>query len=481
MKKILLSILCTVCCVASFAKDGYKIEVKFKQDIKDSFVYLAHCYAKTLPSIYVTDSGKVINKRNVVIESKDSVLGGMYMLLFNKSTQIASMILNNGDHFTMNIDTTNIPDGVQFGGSEENTRYNEYEKFVDQRGRKMHALNAALKTAKNKADTQAIRNQSIVLNKEVADYWSNYSKKYPNTFLSHFFDASTTPKIPEGKRYLEDGKTLDSTFTYTYYKQHYWDHFDFTDNRLINAPLYDSKLNEYFNNLVLPVPDSFSYEADKLLAVTRPSKEFFKYTLQWLTTNTSQSKIMGLDESFVHLVENYHMKGDAYWLDSAALAKYEDRAKKIAPNVLGNQAPELICQDIWTLKDKPLLSVKSKYTLLILWSIDCGHCLKEIPLMDSLYNATLKAKGITVYSVIVHGELPAIQKKIKELKLEDWTNVVDVNANTGFRDKYDVYTTPKIYLIDENKKIVGKDFSHENMLKMMEINERRKTVFKKGN
>jgi hypothetical protein len=50
---------------------------------------------------------------------------------------------------------------------------------------------------------------------------------------------------------------------------------------------------------------------------------------------------MGMDEVFVYMVENYYMKGDAYWLDNDGLQKYYDRAAKIAPNLIGNLAPEI--------------------------------------------------------------------------------------------------------------------------------------------
>jgi hypothetical protein len=35
------------------------------------------------------------------------------------------------------------------------------------------------------------------------------------------------------------------------------------------------------------------------------------------------------------------MTGQAYWVDSAQLVKIVDRARKIAPNIIGNTAPEL--------------------------------------------------------------------------------------------------------------------------------------------
>ena len=106
------------------------------------------------------------------------------------------------------------------------------------------------------------------------------------------------------------------------------------------TPIYDAKIDEYMNRLTLPWPDSVEKECDFLLRRAKGTKEMFKYTLWWLTRNVENSKVMGMDEAFVYLVENYYMKGDAFWLTSEELTKYTDRAMKIAPNVIGNLAPE---------------------------------------------------------------------------------------------------------------------------------------------
>src|SRR5690606_36224449 len=131
--------------------------------------------------------------------------------------------------------------------------------------------------------------------------------------------------------------------------------FDFNDERLIHTPLYDGKLEEYFNQLVVPgyfgslpvslAADSVKAEVDTLLARTRGKKDLFRYALWFLGRQTEQPKIMGLDEVFVHLVLNYYMKGDAYWLHDTDISKYYDAAMKIASNIIGKPAPPLQMQD----------------------------------------------------------------------------------------------------------------------------------------
>lgn len=473
MKQLILGLCLCLSGSPLLAKDGYTIKVNFNQNIPDNYVYLAHYYAKSFPTVYKVDSAKVVNQKQAVFQTKDSILGGIYMVLYKKNSKTAEFLLDNGDKFEMNIDTSGRPSGISFNNSAENNDYVAYENYLQEYGDKRKKLIESLKSAKNAKDTQKIEEQSKKLADGLTSYRKAYIQKHPNTLLSALLKTLIMPETPEGPHYSADGKTIDSNFAYEYYKEHYWDNFDFSDNRLMFAPIYESRLNEYFNRVIYPIPDSVNAEADKILAKARKGKEIFKYTLYWLTHNAETSRVMGMDEVFVHLVENYYMKGDAFWLDSTQVVKYEDRAKKIAPNVLGNKAPELDLQDIWTLKDKPLNRINSPYTVVVFWAPTCGHCQKEIPLLDSVYNAALKEKGVTIYSVPVEGNLSDIQKFVEKDHIRDWTNVVDANNNSGFKQNYDVYSTPKVYLLDKNKIIIGKGLDHSNILDVINWQEKK--------
>jgi thiol-disulfide isomerase/thioredoxin len=475
MKQIFIIALLFLCSLTTQAKNGFKVEVTFKQDVPDSFVYLAHYFGKNLPTIYKMDSAKVVNKRTAIFQKKDSILGGIYMVIYNHNSKLSEFLLDNGNSFTVTINNNGekTPDRLEFKNSAENTRNQEYNKMMLTLTEKNKVIMDKLANAKNKADTAALTKELGALTEQQAAYRRNYVKQYPNTLLSKIFSALLAPEVPRGKHYLKDGRTEDTLYAYTYFKSHYWDNFDFKDDRLINTPIYDAKLNDYFTKWIYQIPDSINYEADKILKATKGTKELFRYTLRTLATNALQSKIMGMDEVFVHLVENYYMKGEAYWLSPKDLEWYEDRAQKIAPNVLGNIGPDLNMQDVFTLKDMPLHEMKAKYTVMIIWSYDCGTCQKEVPQLDSIYRAELKNKGVKIYSIASGGELSEIQKFIDKNKIKDWVNVADINNNTQFKTKYDAYSTPKVYLLDENKRIIGKGLDHSNIMDVIKMTERK--------
>lgn len=450
-------------------KDGYTINLKMT-DMKDTLVYLAHYYGKPLPTIYKADSARLDKNGMAKFTSKEKIAGGIYMFLLNDKQTYFEFLLNNGDDIAISGALKDVPTGLKYKNSPENDKFLEYVKFLKDFGEEQQTLQKELATAKTKADTSKIYEKMKVSGQKLTDFRRNYAKQNPSTLLASIFNALEQPQVPEGKHYLPGGAE-DSMFAYNYYKAHYWDKFNFQDDRLVYTPLYDSRLDEYMNKVVMQTEDSVEKESDMLLAKARGTKEMFKYTLWWLTRNAETSKIMGMDAVFVYLVENYYMKGDATWLDNESLQKYVERAHKIAPNVIGNLAPEIKLPDI-NGKMHSLSDVKAKYTLLLFWSPECGHCLEEVPKLDSVYEAVLKNKGVKVYAVRTEGEEKKWQEVIKDKKIEDWIHVYDPEHKSNFRADYDIYSTPVIYLLDERKIIRGKRIDHTNIASLIEMLEK---------
>lgn len=455
------------------AKDGYHFTVKFT-DMKDTMVYLAHYYGKPLPTIYKSDSARFDKNGVATFDSKEKVVGGIYMMLLSDRKTYYEFLLNNGDEFSMVATVKELPDGVKYKNSPENDQFLNYIKFLKGFSEKQQQYQGEVSKAKTAADTIEVQKKYMEISKTLITYRRDFAAKNPSTLLANIFAAMSQPEVPDNIQKKTDGSS-DSMATYLYFKEHYWDGFNFQDDRLIHTPIYDAKLEEYINKLVYPYEDSMVKEADMLLGKTRGTKELFKYTLWWLTRNAESSKIMGMDAVFVYLVENYYMKGDAYWLDNETLEKYIDRAHKIAPNVIGNLAPEILLPDSKG-KAQSLRDMKANYTLLIFWSPDCGHCMKEIPQVDSIYRAVLKDKGVKIYAVRTEGEEAKWKEAIEKNKISDWVHVWDPEHKSRFRADYDIYSTPVLYLLDDKKIIRGKRLDHTNLPGLIDMLEKKKAA-----
>ena len=61
-----------------------------------------------------------------------------------------------------------------------------------------------------------------------------------------------------------------------------------------------------------------------------------------------------------------------------------------------------------------------------------------------------------------HTDIPKWKGFIKEFEL-DWLNYADPHLRSNFRVQYNVRTTPVIYILDKDKKIIAKKLDVEQL------------------
>ena len=128
-----------------------------------------------------------------------------------------------------------------------------------------------------------------------------------------------------------------------------------------------------------------------------------------------------------------------------------------------------------------LYDVDAKYIAVLIWESTCGHCKKELPKYKELYKEW-HPKGLEIYAIGNDFEPEPWQKFVEEQGYTDWINVSDnplINAqdsasaliyggvttlkSLNFRTTFDVFATPKVLLLDKNKKIIGKQIGAEQL------------------
>jgi hypothetical protein len=118
-----------------------------------------------------------------------------------------------------------------------------------------------------------------------------------------------------------------------------------------------------------------------------------------------------------------------------------------------------------------LYGVKADYLVLVFWDVDCGHCKTDIPVLLKEYHALQQEKyDIKVFAVYTQHDYEKWRKYIIDNKL-DWINVYDGVHINNFKEKYDVYSTPVMYVLDRNKTIKAKRIGPEqvkDIVKQME-------------
>ena len=443
----LLFCLLAFCSTGYSQKNGYQIIVHIPA-MKDTPCYLANYYGDKQ---YIQDTVRSDASGTVVFEGREQLPGGIYLFVF-PDKRYFEMLVDKEQYFSMETTWEDPINNMKVKGSKDNDLFYQYLKFAVQLQKTSMETQEKLKMATTKADTAAVNEQLKANDEKMAIYRNQFMKDYPDLFLTKIFKTMPEPEVPKEIPILADGRK-DSTFAYRYFKGHYFDNVDFSDSRLLRTPLFAPKIEKYIKQLTPQIPDSINQSAELVVEKAKADSEVFKYVLWWITYTYETSKIMGMDEVFVNMVEKYYMTGQAYWMDSAQLVKIVDRARKIAPNIIGNTAPELALKDTsgkWQILSK----VPAKYTILVFYDPDCGHCQKEMPKLKEVYDKW-KSKGVEVYAVDIEVDVPKWKKFIREQQL-NWINVNDANHQSNFRQLYDIYSTPVIYILDDKKVIKAK-------------------------
>ena len=106
------------------------------------------------------------------------------------------------------------------------------------------------------------------------------------------------------------------------------------------------------------------------------------------------------------------------------------------------------------------------YTILYFWDPTCGHCQKELPKLVSYYDS-IKTKNIEVFALCADNDVVRWKKYVKENKMK-WINVMDIQNTTAYHTIYDISSTPVMYLLDKDKKIIAKKLNVDQLRSFIE-------------
>ena len=435
-------------------ENAYRIEVKIN-NFKDDVCYLGYPYGDKK---YIADTAKLNDEGKFVFEGTKALDGGLYFIYSPKNLYFDLIVAEK--EFSLETDTLDYIKHMKTKGTLENKVFFDFQRFMREKQKIAGELSQQLEKAASEDEKDQIKEQVKDIDAEVKTFRSGIIDGYPETFAVKFIKSTINIEVPEAPK-DEDGKDLDPNFGYTYYKAHYFDNIDFSDSKILRTPNFYSKIDDYLEKMSVKHPDSIIASAHTIIEKARANDEVFRYCVVTITYKYETSNIMGMDAVFVDLSENYYLSGDAFWADSTLMAKISDRVSRIKPNILGKQAPKMVLLDT-LLKPVSLYSLKSDFTVLYFYDPDCGHCKKKIPVLKKLWHSSLKDKGVQVIAVDIKKDVDKWKKFIKDKDL-DWINLADPNVRSNFRYEYNIETTPQMYILDSQKKIIAKKLDVEQV------------------
>lgn len=446
--------------LASIARSqGHKIEVSISNH-NDTSLILGYHFNKQM---LVEDTAYINSKGTYIFENNTPLKQGMYVIYIN-SEKLFDVLIGVDQKLTINIDANELIPSLKIDGSKESSAFLDYQKFIQDKQAEAKGLQSKLKgETLPESEKELLKKQLQGMGKDVQNKAEQLIQAHPKSFLSVFLKGLQEIQVPEMKA-PHTSANKDSIIQqkrFRYYKTHYFDNIDFKDERLLRTPYFANKIERYLTQ-TLVIPDSIINGIDQMINMADGNKEVQDYLIKFLFNWANESKVMGMDGVMVHVGEKYYLSGRADWASEEFITKLRERVDKLKPNLIGKTAPDFKMESI-TGEVFRLSEIDATFTILIFWEPECGHCEKEVP---KLYNEVWHKyadKGVKIVAIYTQHKREPWQQFIEENTLDEWINLYDPYNQSGFRNNYDIYSTPVIYILDKNKQIKAKRIAAEQI------------------
>lgn len=464
MKRHILAIVAAVLLsgvLNAAPQKGYKITVSIK-NAKDTVLYLGYYLGKYTPAM---DTARINKKGQFVFSSDTATLKSGVYFFSNPQGRYAEFIVNlDKPNYTFKTDEANWITNMQVSGSPENKAFYEYQCLTHK------YFNLSDSVQKNTPDKELGKQRARELRRELDGIQEGMISQHPEFLFCRMLKAVKEVEVPVVD---EKGDTLTRQQRAEYYGDHYFDNMSLDCNAMLRTPpaVFYDRVERFFNGyLGQASPDVICEYADKVIDMARPAKDVFQFLVNYLAEKYLQSHVMTHDAVYVHMIEKYYATGEATWASPSDIDSEVERATKWKRLLVGQMAPDfgVLYKEQW----HHLNDIKNKYTLLIFWSPTCGHCATMIPAIHDFYKKHSEKYDIGTFAINtdIHEEDKWLEF-IKDKNLYDWNNYNGGVANVDWKDLYDVVSTPVIYLLDQNHKILAKKVDAKILSEIFKILE----------
>ena len=439
-------------------KSGHEISLTIR-GLADSTIYLGYHYGDKQ---YIRDTLRLDKSGSGKFSGKEKLDQGIYLIVLPGQTYF-EMLMTDDQIFSLSCSFKDYFNSLSFAGSDDNTAFIEYQRDWMLMQKNAASIGKRIQSNKEKSDSlKILRQMQTDQEKKMKDYLRSVEEANKGRFLATLVKAMRPIEIPEFviPAMTKNPDSVRWIKTNIYYKNHFFDNIDLLDERLLRTPIMYGKINEFFTNPFIQAPDSINKEIDRIIKKVEPNYKVFQFVAVYLFNHFRESEIMGHDAVMVKLADEIYLTSKADWVSKEFKADLKKQIDLIRPNLIGVKAENLI-MDSYKGIHVALHDIEKDFTILIFWEPDCGHCKETVPKLKTYYDG-VKGSGIEVFTVCTTSDKVKWAKFIEDNKLT-WINGWDPERKSRFDYYYNVQTTPMIYILDRNKKIIAKKLSVESI------------------
>lgn len=436
---------------------GYKIEVELPA-ARDSQVFLANYF---LTNIYIKDTLQLDASGKGTFTADTLLPQGLYKMYRDENMHFDFLL--GGDQNLKIGNPTFSSQTVEIDGATETEEFIAYTHFLSDLKKQGSEIRKKIESAPP-VEKKQLQAEMDGLTQKLHNYWFDIEKKYPDTFLSAFLLANYVPslKVESLPPEIQNNDSLLLIEKFKYQQAHFWDYLDYTDERFLYTPLLKPKMETWFKQVLYQNYDSIKPAVYQFIEDVRPSKRLFQFATSHFLNAGITSNILGMDALFVDLARDYYLSGQAFWAGEESLKNIKENVVFLENTLIGETAPDLTLENVDG-EFVNLHKIGAKLTVVLIYEPNCSHCKVFVPKFHDEIYAKYKDKGLEVFAIYSMDNKEEWVEFLTKHNLFDWINVWDEDHSSQFKILYDARQTPRVYVLDENKKILVKKLSVEQL------------------
>lgn len=194
------------------------------------------------------------------------------------------------------------------------------------------------------------------------------------------------------------------------------------------------------------------------------------------------SRIMGYDEIAIYVADNYFLNGKYNLPDEEARLEMRLFADANRRSLIGMRASVMTMQDPAG-NDIRFPEGEQDYSILYFYDDECPACQRMTPAFMQYLTRCDKDINFTVYMVYTQDDrerwMDYVAKVIHPFNLPDnvtLVNLWDPEMKSDFLTAYGVISTPKLFLVNRNGVIIGRELTPTALSQVVELNESQMTA-----
>lgn len=443
---------CALISVFAAGAQGYNIHLQLHGDNKPAQVGLGYYY---VGQGFRADSARVDASTGMVhFSDQRSLYKGLHFFILPGQPPLEFIVDNETEmHFATHLSAPE--DSFRVVKSTDNAPFFSWRAYTRRRQQELESKRAMFdlvqRATKDREVLDEQRKNMAAIETDIADFTRRQRTKYPALFFSKLVNAALPPEMPASIPLYRE-KQLNPAYV-QHFKNHFWDNYDFADQRLHYSKTLPDKLNSWIGLNGQSV-DTLNQALDRMLTHTKPHTKTHQLVLQSLVQRFEDPSVTNGDAVFVHLFDQHFLSAHVAGIDTATWVRIEHKAHLFRPTLTGLTAPEIaLPNDRDSLVS--LRSFKAKYTMVYFFSPLCKSCQEATPGVYAL-TQEYAARGLRVLAVTTDGDAKDYWQNYARQTVPDWTCVFDPAKPSKYPDLFATSALPNCFFLDEQKKIVAK-------------------------